>query len=106
MATLAGQMSQTPPGDPQWVACNGQYHYGYAPLPAPPRPHTGLYSTGTRRDYERNVSGWARTQGIGVWMIGVPYNPAATWYISLADDSVETTFPAAPTPMKPPAGVK
>jgi hypothetical protein len=39
-------------------------------------------------------------------MIGTPYDPAATWFISLADDSAETTIPAAPTPMKPPPGVK
>lgn len=105
MPTLAGQMSQTPPGDPQWIACDGRYHYGYAPLPNPPRPHAGV-STGTRRDYWRNNGGWARTRGIGGWMLGTPYDAAGTWFVSLADDSAETTIPAAPTPMKPPAGVK
>jgi hypothetical protein len=105
MATLAGQMSQTPPGDPQWVAADGKYHHGYANLPNPARPHAGV-STGTRRDYWRNNRARARTRGIGGWLIGAPYDAAATWFISLADDSVETTIPAAPTPANPPAGVK
>ena len=106
MATNAGEMTQTPPGDPQWVACNGRYYYGYAPLPAPPRPHTVLPSTGTYRDYDRKVGSWARSRGIGGWMIGVPYDVAGTWYVSLADDSVETTLVTPPTVQKPPAGVK
>lgn len=105
MATLAGQMTQSPPGDPQWVACDGRYRYGYVPLPAPPRPHAGP-STGTYRDYERNVSGFARTRGIGGWMIGAPYDPSATWFVSLADDSVETAIGGGNTVQKPPAGVK
>lgn len=106
MATTAGQMTTTPPGDPQWVPCNGKYYYGYAPLPAPPRPHTVLPSTGTYRDYERNVGGWARTRGIGGWMIGVPYDPSATWSVSLADDSVETAIGGGNSVQKPPAGVR
>jgi hypothetical protein len=91
MATNAGEMSQTPPGDPQWRACDGKYYYGYANLPNPARPHAGV-STGTYRDYVRRVSGWARTRGIGGWMIGVPYDQAGTWFISLADDSGETAL--------------
>jgi hypothetical protein len=107
MATLAGQMSQTPPGDPQWRACNGQYIYGYATIKAPftPRPHAGT-STGTYRDYDVNVGGFSGTRGIGGWMMRMPYDPAGTWFISTADDSSETTIPGAPTPQKPPAGVK
>jgi hypothetical protein len=92
MATNAGEMTATPPGDPQWVACDGKYHYGYAPLPAPPRPHTVLPSTGTRRDYVRRVGSWAGSRGIGGWLFRVPKN--ATWYISTADDSGETALVA------------
>lgn len=107
MPTLAGQMSQTPPGDPQWRACNGQYIYGYQTIRPPftARPATGV-STGTYRDHERNVSGWSGTRGIGGWMMRLPYDPAGTWFISTADDSSETTIPGAPTPIKPPPGVK
>jgi len=104
MATRAGQMSQTPPGDPQWVACDGKYHHGYVALPAPPRPHAGV-STGTRRDYVRNVGNFSGTRGIGGWMVRVPRDNAGTWFISLADDSAETVIPGAPTPQNPPPGV-
>lgn len=107
MPTLAGQMSQTPPGNPQWRACNGSYAYGfnlYKPVYAA-RPHAGV-STGTVRDYVRNVGGFSGTRGIGGWMLRAPYDAAGTWFITTADDSGETTIPAAPTPQKPPAGVK
>ena len=106
MPTLAGQMSQTPPGDPQWRACDGSYFYGYQTIRPPfiARPHAGV-STGTYRDYERNISGWSGSRGIGGWMIRIPRDVSGTWYISLADDSGETTIPNAPTPMKPPPGV-
>jgi hypothetical protein len=89
MATFAGQMSSGAQPNPQWVACDGRYYYGYTALAA--RPHAGV-STGTYRDYERNVSGWARTRGIGGWMIGVPYDATATYKISLADDNGETAL--------------
>jgi hypothetical protein len=106
MPTLAGQMTQTPPGDPQWRACNGSYIYTYSTIKAPftPRPHTGT-STGTYNDYERNCGSWAGSRGIAGWMQRIPRDPSATWFISLADDSSETTIPAAPTPQKPPPGV-
>jgi len=105
MATQAGEMTQTPPGNPQWVACSGQYIYGYAPPVAPQtaRPHTGV-STGTRRDYERRVGGWSGTRGVGGWMLRMPL--IATWYISTADDSGETALVTPPTAMKPPPGTK
>ena len=103
MPTLAGQMSQTPPGDPQWRACDGSYIYGYATIRAPftARPHTGV-STGTYADYERNNGSWAGSRGIGGWLMRLPRN--AGWFISTADDSSETTIPGAPTPQKPPPG--
>jgi hypothetical protein len=106
MPTNAGEMSQTPPGDPQWVAADGKYHYGYANLPNPARPHTVLPSTGTRRDFWRRNGGWSGTRGIGGWLFRVPRDPAGTWFISLADDSVETTLVTPPTAMRPPAGVR
>ena len=106
MPTNASEMTQTPPGDPQWVACDGKMHHGYANLPNPNRPHTVLPSTGTRRDYWRRARCFARTRGIGGWLIGAPFDPSATWYVSLADDSSETTLVTPPTVMKPPAGVK
>lgn len=106
MATNAGQMTQTPPGNPQWRPCDGKFYFGYANLPAPPRPHTIAPSTGTYRDYWRRNMGFARTRGIGGWLIGVPYDATATWSVSLADDSVETALSNPPTVQKPPAGVK
>jgi len=104
MPTLAGQMSQTPPGDPQWRACDGSYVYAYATIKAPftARPHTGV-SFGTYRDYARNVGGWSGSRGIGGWMFRLPKGTG--WYISTADDSGEADIPGAPTPQKPPAGV-
>ncbi|HXI58306.1 MAG TPA: hypothetical protein VN903_31640 [Polyangia bacterium] len=104
MPTNAGEMTQTPPGDPQWVASDGKYHHGYVNQPNPARPHTGV-STGTRRDFRRR-NGWLGSRGIGGWMVRVPRDPAGTWFISLADDSSETTLVNPPTAMKPPAGVR
>ena len=107
MPTFAGQMTQTPPGDPQWRACNGQYIFRGQP-PVPPqtaRPHTAP-STGTYQDYWRNVGRQAGARGIGGWMLRLPRDPSATWFIATTDDSGETTIPAAPTPIHPPAGVK
>jgi hypothetical protein len=106
MPTFAGQMSQTPPGDPQWVLCDGKYYYSHsAPIPGLPRPIAGV-SKGTFRDYWRNVRGFSGTRGINGFMIRMPYDPAASWYISRADDNNETTIPGAPTPQNPPAGVR
>jgi hypothetical protein len=87
----------------QWKPCNGGFYYGYAMVAA--RPHTAP-STGTYRDYWRRNMGFARTRGVGGFMIGTPYDPAATYYVSLADDSSETTLTSPPTVQKPPAGVR
>jgi hypothetical protein len=103
MATNAGEMTTTVQANPQWKACDGRFYYGFAPLAA--RPHTGV-STGTYRDYWRRVGGFARTRGIGGWMIGVPRDPGGTYKVSLADDSGETALTTPPTVQKPPAGVK
>jgi Protein of unknown function (DUF3383) len=87
----------------QWKPCNGGFYYGYAMVAA--RPHAAP-SQGTYRDYWRRNMGFARTRGVGGFMIGVPYDPAATYYVSLADDSSETTLVTPPTVQKPPAGVR
>lgn len=108
MATNAGEMTQTPPGDPQWVAANGSYYYGYAMPIAPQtaRPHTIPPSTGLRRDFWRRNGSWSGSRGIGGWMMRTPRDPAGTWYISMADDSSETALTTPPTAMRPPAGVR
>ena len=107
MPSLAGDMSTTPAGNPQWRACNGSYIYGYqAPLPPQTaRPHANPPSTGTYRDYWRRVHGWARTKGIGGWKLGLPFDPGGTWYVAVADDSSDATVAGA-TVQKPPAGVR
>lgn len=99
MATAAGQLDNAAHPNPQWLPCDGKMHYGYVNLPNPARPHSGV-STGTRRDYWRNVRGWARTRGIGGWLIGAPYDSTGTWLVSYADDSGETPV-VGPTVMKP-----
>ena len=106
MPTLAGQMTQTPPGNPQWRACDGSYINCYQTIRPPQtvRPHTGT-STGTYRDYARNV-GSLGARGMAGWQMRLPRDPSGTWFISVADDSSETTIPNAPTPAHPPAGVR
>lgn len=82
-------MSNSAQANPQWVLCNGSYLYGYAMRAA--RPKAGV-SLGTYRDYDRRVGTWARTRGIGGWMMGVPYDSGGTWRVSMADDSGETAL--------------
>ena len=105
MATTAGQMitTATAPATAQWLPADGKMYYGYAPLPNPARPHTGAYSTGTYRDYWRRVRGFARTRGIGGWMIGTPLTPLFS--VSLADDSSDVSAPPNSVQI-PPAGTK
>lgn len=104
MATTAGQMitTATAPALAQWVPADGRYYYGYANLPNPARPHSGV-STGTYRDYARRVMGFSRTRGIGGWMIGTPL--MAAWSVSLADDSGDVSNPNQSV-WNPPAGTK
>lgn len=104
MPTKAGAMTTTAtaPALAQWVPADGKYYYGYANLPNPARPHTGV-SNGTYRDYERNVGGWSRTRGIGGWMIGTPL--MALFSVSLADDSGDVSTPPNSV-QNPPAGTK
>ncbi len=107
MPTFAGQMTQVPGGNPQWRACDGSWLNCYQPIRPPftQRPHTGV-STGTYRDYIRNVGQTSGSRGLGGWKVRIPRDPSGTWYISTADDSSETTIPGAPTPAHPPAGVR
>jgi hypothetical protein len=107
MPTTAGQMSQAPPGDPQWVACDGKPHYVL--YDKQPRRAKGVLSEGNRQDYIRQVGWQGRRRGLGPlgWIILMPYDPAATWFITQADDATETTLtPPVPWPGKPPPGVK
>ena len=105
MATNAGSMitTATAPALAQWVPADGKFYHGYAPLPNPARPHANPPSTGTYRDYWRRVRGFARTRGIGGFMIGVPLTPLFS--VSLADDSGDSSVPPN-TVQVPPAGTK
>lgn len=102
MATTAGSINTTAaaPATATWVPCDGKMYYGYAPLPA--RPHSGV-STGTYRDYWRRVRGFARTRGIGGWLIGTPVK--ASFSVSLCDDSGDASTPPNSV-QNPPAGTK
>ena len=64
MPSTAGQMTQTPTGNPQWRACNGTNVQGFQAPYAPQtnRPHTGT-SYGTYRDWVLRM-GYNRTKGI------------------------------------------
>lgn len=107
MPTYAGQMTQTPPGNPQWRACDGSTLRTRQP-PVPPqtaRPKAGV-SEGTYRDYWRNVGSASGSKGIGGYRIRLPYDPSHTWFISTADDTSETTLVGAPTPRNPPPGIR
>jgi hypothetical protein len=105
MTTNAGEMQTAATGGPQWVLANGAPYYALDPK-QPQRTRGGL-SEGNRQDWIRRVGGQARRRGLGPlgWILCVPYN-ASTWYISLADDSTETTLVTPPTAAHPPAGTK
>lgn len=115
MTVLAGQMTQTPSGNPEWMAADGKPYYvlavpRVAGNPILPRPATGvLGGTGYRRDYVRRIGWQARRRGLGPigWIIHMPIDPTATWFVKLEDDSADTTLAGTPpTAAKPPAGVR
>ena len=109
MATHAGEMEQVPPGNPQWRACDGKPYYVLDATQTPRTPIAGTPSRGNRQDYCRRVGWQGRRRGLGPlgWIILMPLDPSATWFITLADDSTETALtPPVPWPGKPPAGVK
>jgi len=94
---------------PQWVAADGRFirltYQEFAPL-----PHVGLgpFSSGTKYDYWRRVGRWAGSAGFHPLPSGlrVPYDPAGSWYVSVADNSSEADLVAPPTVMRPPPGVR
>lgn len=108
MPTLAGQMSNVAQPNPQWVACNGAPYYVLDPKRAQRTAIPNTPSAGHRMDYIRQVGWQGRRRGLGPlgWIICVPYDPTATYKVSLADDSTETTLSNPPTVAKPPPGVK
>jgi hypothetical protein len=95
--------------NPQWVPCRGQYIRPRTPF-GTPRPHAGLetWSTGTHYDYWLRVGRWGGAHGIVVKpdTLRIPYDPSGSYYVSIADDSSETTLPSPPTVQKPPPGVR
>ena len=113
MTVLAGQMTQTPTGNPEWSPCDGRPVYVLANpkvsgSPILPRPATAP-GTGYRQDYVRRVGHQGRRRGLGPlgWIVCLPADPSATWYIKMEDDSADTTLTGTPpTPLHPPAGVK
>lgn len=109
MANIAGSMAQSPPGNPQWVACNRKPYYALDATQPQRTRIPGTPSTGTRQDYIRRVGRQGRRRGLGPlgWIFEVPQDPSATWFIELADDNTETALtPPVPWPGKPPAGVR
>lgn len=104
MPSTAGQMTQTPTGNPQWRAANGAIVWGFQAPYAPQtnRPHTGT-SYGTYRDWVLQM-GFNRTSGIGGWHVKLP--TGATWYVATTDDSSDAPTGVTNTALNPPAGVK
>ena len=105
MATLAGHMILTAsaPALPQWLPADGRYLSGYQQSIIPARPTAGV-SRGWIRDFWRNNRAQCRTLGIGGWRIGLPL--AATWSVSIADDSADATVPTKHVFQNPPPGQK
>ena len=111
MANIAGSMAQTPPGNPQWVACNRKPYYALDATQPQRTRIPGTPSTGTRQDY---IQRWmARTAPkflgpLGWTASGFPYRLSAYFSSSeLADDNTETALtPPVPWPGKPPAGIR
>ena len=75
MTTNAGEMSTTAHSNPQWLLCDGKFHYALYGLQ--PQRTRGVLSEGNRQDYLRRVGWQGRRRGLGPlgWLIGVPYGP-------------------------------
>jgi len=104
MPSTAGQMTQTPTGNPQWRAANGGIVQGFQ-NPVPPqtvRPHTGR-SYGSYRDWVLQ-QGYSRTRGIAGWRIKLP--TGAGWFVAVTDDSGDAPTGVTGDSNKPPPGVK
>ena len=106
MAPHAGEMQTGTPANPQWVAADGSPYYVLDPKRAE-RGASGI-GKGNRLDYCRNVGWQGRRRGLGPlgWIVLMPFDPSATYKVSLADDGSETALTNPPTVAKPPAGVK
>lgn len=106
MPTLAGQMQTGATPNPQWKACDGSPYYILDPTQSQRTP--GVLSEGNRQDFIRQVGWQGRRRGLGPlgWIVCVPFDPSATYKVTLADDSTESTLTNPPTVAKPPAGVK
>lgn len=106
MASTAGQMTQTPTGNPQWRAANGSIVWGWQP-PVPPqtvRPHAGT-SYGNYKDWVLRM-GFNRTMGIAGFWVKLPRDPGATWFAAVTDDTSDTPSGVTNDANHPPAGVK
>ena len=109
MSTWAGQMQTGTPANPQWVAADGKPYYVNDPKRAQRTPDAAdPKSKGHRADYIRRVGWQGRRRGLGPlgWVVCMPYDPSATYKVSLADDGSEAALTTPPTVAKPPAGVK
>jgi hypothetical protein len=106
MTTLAGQMTQSPSGNAEWILCDGRYIFVNEIPPGLPRtPVSTTAGTGYRLDYLLRNGGWSGRRGIGRWRIRIPYDPTGTWYIKTCDDLPDASLTNPPTPQNPPAGV-
>jgi len=107
MTTHSGEMTTTNHSNPQWVLADGKPYYFNDPKRAQRVADTAP-STGNRLDYLRRVGRQGRRRGLGPlgFIFCVPFDPSATYYVSLADDAAEAPLTNPPTVAKPPAGVK
>ena len=93
------------PANPQWVAADGRPYYILDAKRAQRTPGNPP-STGNRLDYIRRVGWQGRRRGLGPlgWIVCMPV--AATYSVSLADDSTEANLTNPPTVAKPPPGTR
>jgi len=88
------------PANPQWVAADNKPYYVLDPKQPRRTPiASDPKSVGDRRDYRRRVRRQGRMRGLGPlgWIFCVPYDPGATYKVSLADDNSETDLVPAVT---------
>jgi hypothetical protein len=108
MTTNATEMATGVQANPQWKACNGGVYYVLDAKQSFRGPVAGTPAKGWRNDYVRRGGWFGRRHGLGPigWRFVVPYDPTATYSISLASDGSETALTNPPTLQHPPAGVK
>lgn len=106
MPTQAGMMFSGAQPNPQWVPASGQPLFVLYSKQTR-RPHAGI-SYGDRRDYIRRVGWRGRRRGLGPlgWVVCMPFDPAANFVVTTADDNVESNLASPPTVLNPPAGIK